>query len=313
MLRMMSSVVAFMVMISIVMEAQSVPKDTYYTLETAEAKVRKKYPSISRVKSDTLSMIEARAAVVYSEFEGRRLSMDIFRSSRFKGTMPAVLLIHGGGWRSGDRSMEVTMARYLASHGFVTAAVEYRLSPEAKYPAAVVDLKNAVLWIRDHAEEFGIDKNRIGLYGCSAGGHLASLIGMNDDPDAPEIQAVVNVDGPLDLTDPEESGKDADPTKPSACALWFGRTYSEAPEIWKNASPVMHVSQRSAPTAFINSAQERYHVGRERTIEQLKRYGIHSEVHTLPDSPHSFWLFHPWFGQTLEWTKDFFQRTLKNN
>ncbi len=297
---------------SISADAQTIPKDPYYTMEIAEAKVRRTYPSISRVVSDTLTMIEARYGVVYSAAGGRPLCMDLFRTRRITDTVPVILLLHGGGWRSGDRSMEVTMAKYLASKGFMTAAVEYRLSPEARYPAAIVDVKNALRWIREHAGEFGIDTNKIGLYGCSAGGHLASLIGMNDnDTDLPLIGAVVNVDGPLDLTDPEESGKDTVPSKPSSCARWFGKTFAEAPELWKEASPVRHVSKRSAPTAFINSTQERYHVGRDAVIEQLDQYAISSEIHTMPDSPHSFWLFHPWFTRTLTWTSDFFDRILK--
>jgi pectinesterase len=198
----------------------------------------------------------------------------------------------------------------LASNNFAAAAVEYRQSPEAKYPAAILDLKNAVIWIRNHASDFNIDENKIAALGCSAGGTLAALLGatnmnktFHDTSELMElsiVQAVVNIDGIVDFTHPAESGKDSDPSKPSAGKLWFGASFIENPQIWKEASPLNHVNEKSAPIIFINSSVERFHAGRDQMIEKLKTFNIHTEIFTIENTPHTFWLFHPWFGKTAE-------------
>jgi pectinesterase len=217
--------------------------------------------------------------------------------------------------------MEVPLAARLAARGFVTATVEYRLSPEARYPAAVRDLKAAVRWLRARAERYGIDTARIGACGGSAGGHLAVFLGVTNGSSYSEeggqdrssdVQAVVDIDGPLDLTRPEESGKDDDPRKPSAGMRWIGFSFKERPDLWREASPLTHASAGTPPIAFINSSIERFHVGRDEMIEILKAADIYTEVHTIPNTPHPFWLFHPWFEETATHVEAFFRRVLGN-
>jgi pectinesterase len=219
--------------------------------------------------------------------------------------------------------MEIPLAARLAARGFVTATVEYRLSPEARYPAAVRDLKAAVRWLRASADRFHIDTTRIGVCGGSAGGHLAAFLGAtNGNPyyeeggekeeHSSDVQAVVDIDGPLDLTRPEESGKDVDPQRPSAGMRWIGFSFKERPDLWREASPLAHTSAQTVPIAFINSSIERFHVGRDEMMEILKASNIYSEVHTIPNTPHPFWLFHPWFEETATHVEAFFARVLDN-
>lgn len=302
----------------------SIPKDNYYTIESAEKKVLKTYPDITRINTNDITDIKSDLNLVYKTINNRKLHLDIYRPMHSTIKNPAIILIHGGAWRSGNRSMEEAMAMHLANNGFVAATVEYRLSPESKYPAAVFDLKSAVRWLRFNALKFDIDSTKIGAYGCSSGGHLASLLGvtngiqkfedsMMNNSCSSNIQAAVNVDGPLDLTNPEESGRDLNPTKPSACKLWFGYSYNEKPDLWKEASPLNYVSKKTVPIAFLNSSLEQYHVGQEEMIIKLKANKIFFSVHTIADSPHSFWLFNPWFNETLKFTVDFFNKYLKTN
>jgi pectinesterase len=215
--------------------------------------------------------------------------------------------------------MEAPGAQHLASNGFAAATVEYRLSPEAKYPSAIYDIKAAIRWIRANAENYNIDSAKIAVYGCSAGGHLAALIGSTNgikkfegaggNPShSSDVQAVIDIDGVLNFTDPAESGKDLDSLKPSGGKLWLGYSYKENPSIWIEASPLTYAGPQNPPILFINSSNARFHAGREEFIEKLNKSGIYSEVHTIPDTPHTFWLFHPWFDQTAHHIIKFLNR-----
>ncbi len=301
--------------------AQDIPRDESFTVKTAAEKVLREFPGASAVVPVQPDNVVPHRDLVYAYSEGRELHLDVFQPRGAAGDLPALLFIHGGGWSSGDRSMEVPLALKLAGGGFVTATVEYRLSPEARYPAAVRDLKSAVRWLRAHASTYHIDTSRIGACGGSSGGHLAAFLGATNGDrryDAgdnleysSDVQAVVDIDGPLDLTRPEESAKDADPQKPSAGKRWIGYSYKERPDLWREASPLHHAGLQNPPIAFINSSIDRFHVGRDEMIGILKSAGIYTEVHQIPNSPHPFWLFHPWFQETAAHAEAFFAKVLR--
>ena len=92
--------------------------------------------------------------MVYVKYGKRTLLLDVFYPKDTSKRYPAVLLVHGGGWQSGDRSQQIPMAQEIAKSGFVAATIEYRLSPEAQYPAAIFDLKSAVRWLRANCEKY---------------------------------------------------------------------------------------------------------------------------------------------------------------
>jgi len=227
-------------------------RDTSFTPYQAWIKIRKDFPQAKIVTPRPLKGLIADYGVVYvslpeTPYGKRDLHLDIFRPES-TGKYPALLMLHGGGWRSGNRTMQNPLAQNNASHGFVTVIVEYRLSPEVLYPAAVYDVKAAIRFIRANAKNFDIDPNRIAISGSSAGGQLAALVGMTghlerfDENEgfaswSVKVQAIIDMDGVLDLTDPNESAKDCDPMKPSAGAMWFGGTFKQVPEKWIEASP----------------------------------------------------------------------------
>ena len=304
-------------------QQKEIPRDTSFTLTNTAPKVYKQYPYAKLVEAKLPSAVLAQENIVYARYGERELHLDLF-SPREKGTelYPGVILIHGGGWRSGNRQMEWPMAQYLAARGYVTATVEYRLSVEAVYPAGIYDLKGAIRWMRTNAARYNIDPNKIAVYGCSAGGELAAFLGTTGDikrfegnagnaKSSSKVQAVIDIDGVLDFTTPAESAKDDDPKKPSAGKAWFGASYKEKPELWRDASPINYVDDKTAPILFVNSALERFHAGRDEMIAQLNKLGISSEVHTIPDTPHPFWLFHPWFEEASGYILKFLDRTLK--
>lgn len=303
--------------------AKEIPHDTSFTLNNTAPKVIKQYPHATPVLPVLPQGVRARENVLYAKDGDRELHLDLFVPARkITGALPAVILIHGGGWRSGSRQMEWPMAQRLAAAGYVTATVEYRLSIEALYPTGIHDLKAAIRWMRANASRYNIDPGKIAVYGCSAGGELAAFLGATGDMRKFEgslgplnyssrVQAVVDLDGVLDFADPAESAKDTIPQKPSAGKSWFGASFKENPDLWREASPISYVGAKTPPILFVNSALPRYHAGRDAAIEKLNRLGIYSEVHTIPDTPHPFWLFHPWFDEALGYIVAFLDKTLK--
>ena len=302
--------------------SSEIPRDTSFTLNGTVQKITKDYPEakpVLPVKSNELHEVKN---LVYSAYGERNLRLDLFSPQNTNQKLPGVILVHGGGWRSGDRSMEIPMAQHLAMKGYITATAEHRLSPEAKYPAAVSDIKAAVRWMRANSEKYNIDSNKIALYGVSSGGHLAAMVGATNGIEryegnggnpshSSDVQAVIDIDGVLDFTDPAESGKDNDPAKPSVGNLWLGSSYKDNPDIWIEASPLSYVTIKSPPYIFINSSLPRFHAGRDIFIGKLNSFNIYSEVHTIAETPHPFWLFHPWFDEAFSYIKTFLDKTLK--
>ena len=303
-----------------------VPYDTSFTPYQAWIKIRKDFPQATIAEPTLPEGVVATRNVVYASlsdtpFGKRKLHLDIFRPAT-TGKYPALLLIHGGGWRSGNRTMENPLAQSIAARGYVTATVEYRLSPEALYPAAISDIRAAIRFLRSQAGRYNIDADKMAISGTSAGGQLAALIGMTPDVAkfdgtavtnqvSVKLQAIIDIDGVLDFRDPNESGKDNDPAKPSAGAYWFGATYQKAPDKWIEASPICYAGKDTPPILFINSALPRFHAGRDSVITILNQYGIYSEVHTIENTPHPFWLFHPWFKTTVGYMVVFLDKILK--
>ncbi|TGD80870.1 alpha/beta hydrolase [Hymenobacter wooponensis] len=307
---------------SAVAQQPTAPRDTSFTTYSAYTKAKKQNPAISIARPTVPRSVQKQMNVAYCTQGTHALMLDVFypKPSRRK-ERPAVLLVHGGGWRSGDRSQHVPMAQQLAAKGYVAVTAEYRLSTEAPYPAAVQDLRAAIRWMRANARTYGIDTARIAVWGFSAGGQLASLIGTtNADPlyetgncyptHSSSVQAIVDVDGILAFIHPE-SGEGDDRKNISAATHWFGSPKTEHPELWQQASALNHVSPKTPPILFINSSVDRMHAGRDDMRQQLSKLGIYTEVHSFPDAPHPFPLFNPWFEPTLNYTVDFLDKVLK--
>lgn len=300
-----------------------VPRDTSYTLFSAAKKIHKKFPD-AKLAADTLpSNVKEGKNIVYAEIGKRKLHLNVFyHNHRHEKKYPGILMIHGGGWSSGDTSLVIPMAERISAKGFVTVTAEYRLSPEALYPAAVYDLKAALRWMRANAFKYDIDTNKIAVYGCSAGGQLAALIGTTNDEInfegaegnnnfSSSVQAIVNVDGVVDFFGKGSQEITKPSGKPSAAQVWFGVSAKENPKTWKEAGAFYHTSRNTPPIIFINSDIPRFHAGRDEMIEKLKSYGIYFEVHTLPGTIHTFWLFHPWFDKTLDLTVGFLDKVFE--
>lgn len=279
-----------------------VKKDTSFTINSSYQKEIKKFPFIKKARALPSSKLIFNPNFVYKNTGIRNLNLDAFINKQ-ASTKPAVILIHGGGWKSGSKEMQNPMAQKIADRGYNTFTVEYRLSDEAPYPAGINDIRDAVKFIKKNAKKFKVDPSKIVLLGCSSGGQMASLIG-SQYPD--EIAAVVDIDGVLAFHHPDsEEGKLA--------ALWLGGTYDEVPEVWEEASALTHVSAKTPPFLFITSQFKRFTAGKDDFIKKLNEYGIYSQVEKIENSPHAFWLFEPWLDPTVQYIDDFLNLNFKIN
>ncbi|MGE4434622.1 MAG: alpha/beta hydrolase fold domain-containing protein, partial [Bacteroidales bacterium] len=148
-----------------------IPADTSYNVQKELVKHRKKYPFIQiaeEVHSEGSTFLDN---LTYHRIDQRDLHLDLFLPKQAGSTAaPLVIMIHGGGWRSGNKDMDHPMAAYWAANGYIAACVEYRLSMEAQYPAQIQEIKTAIRWLKLHAQRFAIDTTKVAIMGCSAGG-----------------------------------------------------------------------------------------------------------------------------------------------
>ena len=299
----------------------SLPKGyTIFSVSAAEKGIIQKYPFIFRPSAKVPENVEFQKGLVYARYGEREMHVDLFRPKR-KGKFPALIIVHGGAWITGHHTMENPLAIALAKLGYVTLTVEHRLSNEKKYPAQIHDLKASVRWLRANAKKFGIDEKRIGAVGGSSGGHLVALLGATNETPKYEgnggnqnfssrVQSVVNIDGTATFIDPGNIEKEIKGPWNTNTTL-TGFTFAENPAIWTEASPIEQVTGNSAPTLFLNSSANRPNQQREEMCAKLNGLGIKSEIVVVPDTPHPFWLFRPWFDMTVENIDRFFKKTMK--
>jgi len=310
--------------IGIYINAQNnIPIDSSYNIPREQHKFAKQYPYAFAAKDNLPQGVTQYRDIVYltlkdTPFGKRDLHLDIFKPEK-KGLYPAVIMVHGGGWRSGNKNMQVPMAQMIAQQGFVTVAVEYQLSLEAQYPAAVHNIKAAIRWVRANAEKYNINPDKIAISGCSAGGQLAALIGMTNGMDhfegnmgnlgcSSDVQAILDIDGVLNFLAPSSLNLKRKPN--SADISWFGGNFYEKPEVWKEASSIYWANENSVPILFINSGYSRFHAGQDELIGMLKEWGVYHEVHKFNIKVHPFWLFHPWVDETVLYMTDFLNKVL---
>jgi pectinesterase len=313
-----------LIVVSLSADAQSTvgitnKPDTSYTTYSAYISSLKTNPDIKIVHEFHSKSIKEKRSITYCTIGERKLLLDVFYpSAKAKSKRAAIMIIHGGGWRSGTRTQHYPLAQRLADLGYVCFTPEYRLSTEALYPAAVYDLKSALRWIHANAKKFDIDTNKIAALGFSAGGELAAFLGVTvgskkfegnecNLKSSSSVNAIVDLDGTLSFVHPE-SGEGDDSKKTSAATYWFGYSKKENPKLWEEASPLNYVGKNTPPTIFINSSVDRMHAGRNDFIKVLDENHIYSEIKTFSDAPHSFPLFDPWFEPTVKYINEFLEK-----
>ena len=202
--------------------------------------------------------------VTYCTVGGVELKLDLFLAKpSYRGPRPLLVYVHGGGWTEGDKTWvdRIMSSGELALHGYTVAAVNYRLAPRHPWPAQIEDVKCAIRFLRAHSQEYNIDPDRIGVWGESAGGHLAAMLGLTGPEDGLEgnggyheqssrVQAVVDMFGPADLV---AMGAEA-PQNRLMGYLLLGTTPSEAR--LRSASPIPYASPDDPPFLLMHGEKD---------------------------------------------------------
>jgi len=216
--------------------------------------------------------IEVRADLPYAGTDNVRQSLDLFlpKERDSDEPLPLIIWIHGGGWRGGSKNGGIGQVGPLVSTGrYVGASVGYRLSDEAIWPAQIHDCKAAVRWLRANADEYGIDPDRIGVWGSSAGGHLVAMLGVSGDVPQLEgevggssdvsscVQCVVDYYGPTDFLSMNnfDSNIDHDAVD-SPESLLVGGAIHENKDAVRNASPLTYVSENDPPFLIVHGTAD---------------------------------------------------------
>jgi acetyl esterase/lipase len=233
--------------------------------------------------------------LVYCEVPGYRpLELDLYLPEA-EGPLPVIVHIHGGGWRRGSRREPLPVLgpdfyERLAAQGFAIAAVDYRLSGEARFPAPLEDVRTAIGWVRDQAASYGLDPDRVFGWGDSAGGHLALLAALT----GAKVQGVVAWFPVTDLAglpaDVAAAGGVPDPGPDSREAGLLGAPPSSVPELARQASPVTHASAAAPPILLMHGAADDLVPPAQsaRLAEALRAARAEVELELVPGATH-FW------------------------
>jgi acetyl esterase/lipase len=192
--------------------------------------------------------------------------LDIYLPKKRKSEkLPVIVFIHGGAWLGGDKSDEsIGLIPFVRNGKYAVISINYRLTGEAKWPAQIYDCKAAIRWVRANSENYGFDSNHIGVWGKSAGAHLALMLGVTKDAKlegdvgqykgySSKVEAVVNFFGPTDLNAIIGQPSDINHSTPFAAeALLIGGAVPENPDKARAASPVTYVTAQDSPVFSVH-------------------------------------------------------------
>jgi len=234
----------------------------------------------------------------YANDSNKKHLLDIYLPANAKGKIPLVIFIHGGAWLSNDKYADIgymtkTIAAIINS-GFALASIDYRYSTQAVFPAQIQDCNQAVSFLYDNADKYGLDRKRFAIMGFSAGGHLASLQGLSKNNNVEaffmpgtnksfHFKAVVDFYGPSDLL--LFPGND-DPKSPES--LLIGAAPLARPDLAKAASPVTYVDKDDPPFLIIQGEKdEQVSPKQSRLLSAwLNLAGVQNELIIVKDAPH---------------------------
>lgn len=206
-------------------------------------------PSIGRA--------EVRNDVEYGRAGGEVLTLDA-SVPEGEGPFPAVVIVHGGGWRGGDKQFAGVKPLFepVSEAGFAWFSINYRLAPKYHYPAPVEDVENAIRWVKEHAAEYKVDTRRIALTGESAGAHLVAMVAVRAKPGT-QVSAVVPFYGPFDLEELARARTQEHASRTVLGLVGASQADDEAYRLLREASPINFVREGLPPFLLIHGTADK--------------------------------------------------------
>lgn len=226
--------------------------------------------------------------IEFAQPDGVRLSMEIFQPPK-PGTYPGIVVIYGGAWRRGKPTANAEFNAYMADHGYVVWAIDYRHAPQYRYPSQIEDVETALEFIKKHAEKYETDPQRLALMGRSAGAHLAMLAAYAGN--STDIKAVVNYYGPVDLRAGYKKPPQPDPIGTRTVLDDFlGGSPNQYPEAYQKASPLSYVVRPMPPTLLIYGSRDHIVEAQygQQLYQKLIQVGSPAVYLEIPWADHAF-------------------------
>lgn len=258
----------------------------------------------------------------YADFEGKEGACDVYLPAGKPpdAGYPCVIVVHGGGWISGDKWTVEGYGRVLAKAGIAAITVNYRLAPTHQFPVALDDVRQALVWAANNAGRLSIDCSRLGMFGYSAGGHLSLLTALTagkpfesiekttswakDDPrwkTMPTVKAICAGGPPCDFRDL--------PPDNTTLSYFLGGSRREKPDVYQAASPITHVSRSAPPVQLIHGTADAIVsiTNSQAMLKALQAAGVDARMETVANHGHMLTFLN---SKTSETMLTFFQESL---
>jgi acetyl esterase len=261
--------------------------------------------------------------VQYGQDRGRNLYLDVYRPDSTGSGRPGVILIHGGGWYRGDKSLWTSEGNLLAQMGWVGFAINYDMK-QPRWPGEFDDVQTSITWVREHASTYGVDPAKLGVIGSSAGAHLGDLagdIGSGSLTTGTRVAAVVSWSAPFDLTElgqnplgPPEDGC-TDTAKPvcenrvrigQAVTGLLACQQSACPDLYASASPSTHIDPTDPPILIANSQMELIPLQQaQQAHDEFDAKGVPNKLVVVPGNRHASQYSDQIWSDTVSWLQTY--------
>ncbi len=272
--------------------------------------------------SRTPDGVRAQRDLAYVENGHERHRLDLYLPEKAGGPLPLIIWVHGGGWQNGSKDGCPPLRAGYVARGYAVASINYRLSGHAVFPAQIEDCKAAIRWLRAHAAEYGLDHERFGVWGSSAGGHLVALLGTSGDVKAfdvgaqldqsSRVQAVCDYFGPTDfIAFVTRPGYERHATADAPEAKLLGGAVLENKDKTARVNPITYVTKDDPAFLIVHGDKDPtvpIHQS-ELLFDALKKAGVSAHFHTIHGAGHGG----PGFEgkEIAEMVSSFFDQRLK--
>ena len=273
---------------------------------------------ICPMPSVDMTGIESTPQISYANIDRRNLYMDVYRPKSATKPLPAVMVVHGGGWVKGAKEKFAALSASICRCGYVVANIEYRLAHEAKFPAAIRDCNAAAAYLRTHAADLGIDPNRIAAVGGSAGGHLAGLVAAGHDiaelrhantEGSSHLNALVVLAGPMEVSPGRVADQSIAEPEKSFSVIWFGGDANQKPDLYKLADVASKIDATMPPVLFLTGSEDKPDKNKA-VQEKLELLGVETGLSIVEGAKHAQWNSPQFMPQFVEAIDGFLKKNL---